>query len=247
MIDVPDSSKVLFALGRPGCGKSTAARHIQACLETQKPEKWSVTRIKDYEILYEMFEQDRNIKDTSRRRFCEAIVEGYGVRGFDVLDFIVLDEALEKTAQKISSCLKEASSPSQKSLTIVEFARDNYKDVFEKLATYLDRTLGPNKGRDLLQQSFYLFVEAPLRDCIQRIHERVKLPIKEDNHLVSDSILRSYYEDDGVAYLRGDLKRDYSIDQRQVKILENKGSQGAFLKEVASFLNETLLDKVPVR
>lgn len=249
---------VLFALGRPGCGKSTAAKYIQQqwryvqngqSYEAKEEEvEKDVYRIKDYTILYEMFQQDRAGEDKTRRRFRDAIVHGE-VLGFDVIDFTVLDEALEKTVQAVVSCMKDALLSSRKKIIIVEFARNDYKDVFEKLSTYLDSYLDgrfePCSGRDLLSRSFFLFVEAPLPVCSQRIHERVKSPVREDNHFVSDDILRSYYEVDGREYIQNGLGRDYEVDPAHIRVIDNDGSQGEFLKQIEAFLHETLLGKVP--
>jgi hypothetical protein len=249
---------VLFALGRPGCGKSTAAKYIQQQwryaqngqpyeAKEEEVEK-DAYRIKDYTILYEMFQQDRAGEDKTRRRFRDAIVHGE-VRGFDVVDFTVLDEALEKTVQAVVSCMKDALLSSRKKIIIVEFARNDYKDVFEKLSAYLDAYLDglfePCSGQDLLSRSFFLFVEAPLHVCSQRIHERVKSPVREDNHFVSDDILRSYYEVDDGEYIQNGLERDYKVDPTHIRVIHNNASQEVFLKQVEAFLQETLLNKVP--
>jgi len=246
---------MLFALGRPGCGKSTAAKYVQwQWTQAQKEyEEGNKTeedayRIKDYTILYEMFQQDRAGKDETRRRFRDAIVDGE-VRGFDVVDVTVLDEALKKTAQAVVACMDDALLSSRKKLIIVEFARNDYKDAFEKLSVYfdvyLDNRFELRSGRDLLGQSFFLFVEAPLPVCSQRIHERVKLPVREDNHFVSDDILRSYYEVDGREYIQNGLGRDYEVDPAHIRVIDNNGPQEEFLKQVETFLHEALLDKVP--
>lgn len=205
-------------------------------------------RIKDYTILYEMFQRDRVSRDKTRRRFRDAIVHGE-VLGFDAIDFTVLDEALEKTVQTVVSCMKDALLSSRKKIIIVEFARNDYKDVFEKLSTYLDSYFDSRfelcSGRDLLSRSFFLFVEAPLHVCSQRIHERVKSPVREDNHFVSDDILRSYYEVDGREYIQHGLDRDYKVDPTHIRVIDNDGSQGEFLKQIEAFLHETLLGKIP--
>ncbi len=44
---------ILFVLGLPASGKSTAARHIVEHMQ-QHYKGWSTVRINDYNILYEM-------------------------------------------------------------------------------------------------------------------------------------------------------------------------------------------------
>src|SRR6266566_6758631 len=77
----------VFVLGRPGSGKTTAVRHI---IKLAQNRGWFAIRIKDYDILYGMFQAD-----TEHKKF-RPVAHG----GFDVLDFSVLDTALEKL-QKI--------------------------------------------------------------------------------------------------------------------------------------------------
>ena len=102
----------VFLLGRPGSGKSTAFHAIAKYLE-QKRQDWSLVRIKDYAILYEMF-----LADNEGKKFC-SIEHG----GFEVLDFSVLDEASLKLEKHIK---QNMSSTTNGKLVIIEFARSDY-------------------------------------------------------------------------------------------------------------------------
>src|SRR5690348_1171008 len=99
-------AEVVFTLGRPGSGKSTATRYMIKRLE---PEGIKVARVKDDDILYKMFLQDRS-KPLSTPRFLPA-----DHNGFIVVDFSVLDEVLSEIDRQIQEFSKEND------LIVVEF------------------------------------------------------------------------------------------------------------------------------
>src|SRR5947208_3252305 len=76
----------LFLLGRPGSGKSTAARYIELLAADRK---WSVVSLNDYTFLQEMFRADTQHQQFRPTGSPES-------DAFDVIDFSVLDRALEK-------------------------------------------------------------------------------------------------------------------------------------------------------
>jgi adenylate kinase family enzyme len=198
---------VLFVLGRPGCGKSTATRYM---VNKMRERLWQADRIKDYEILYEMFEQ----KDPRFR------ATNHG--GFDVVEFSVLDEALCKVQSKAMASL---SAPENTFITI-EFARSDYKQALKQF------------NLDFLKSSYFLCVDASLEICVQRIHERIKNPARFDNHFVSDEIVRGYYGNNGLSYMRDDFSHEFGINPQHVKTIENNGALDEFIGEVDSFLLE---------
>jgi thymidylate kinase len=202
----------VFLLGRPGSGKSTAF-HVIAKYVEQKREDWTLARIKDYTILYEMFLAD---VENEGKKFC-SIEHG----GFDVLDFSVLDDASLELEKNI---LQNMSSAKSRELLIIEFARSNYNEAFKQF-----------KG-DLLQDSYFLFVETDVETCIERIRQRITLPIKADNHFVSDNILRGYYQKDNIYYIISNFKKDYDINKK-VEVIHNNGSIESFIEQVYRFVD----------
>ena len=102
----------IFLLGRPGSGKSSAARRIEKLVR----KSCSVVRINDYDILQEMSETD----DSKFRKVA------YG--GFDVLDFSVLDVALKEEERKAKN------KATLTNLIIVEFARSDYYEALKKFS-----------------------------------------------------------------------------------------------------------------
>jgi adenylate kinase family enzyme len=103
----------IFLLGRPGSGKSSAARRIEKLV---RKRNCNVVRINDYDILKEMSEID----DSKFRKVA------YG--GFDVLDFSVLDVALKEEERKAKD------KATFTNIIIIEFARSDYYEALKKFS-----------------------------------------------------------------------------------------------------------------
>src|SRR5579859_8151792 len=127
-----------FFLGRPGSGKTTAARYI---VELAQRRNFEALRMKDYEILLEMFRQDNG------KKFRPA---EYG--GFDVLDFSVIDDALLQLERNV----EEVYAQKGQKVIIIEFARDDYQKTLLKFHP------------DFLKDAYFVCVDADLDICIQR-------------------------------------------------------------------------------
>ncbi len=195
----------VFFLGRPGSGKSTAARHM---IELAKRRNYSTLYMKDYDILYQMFQEDRD-----RKQFRPA---DYG--GFDVLDNTVFDIALEQLERDILAI----PYSEKKQLMIIEFARDDYRTALNLFSPAF------------LQDSYILFVDADLSGCISRIHKRVETPSEPDHHYVSDYIMQTYYNKDNWMYVSSLLKKEYPLLKKVVSI-ENTGLLSDLLTSVGDF------------
>lgn len=162
----------LFVLGRPGSGKSTAIHRIS---ELASRRNYSTHHIKDYDILLEMYKQDVRHED-----FCPADWDG-----FDVINFLVLDAALQKLEEQVLNLEKVSSSLGQKEIIMIEFARDDYVKALN------------NFSPDFLKNVYFLFVETGLETCIERIHSRrANNSPNTDHHSVSDAIMTNYYHTD---------------------------------------------------
>lgn len=215
------SAKVkVFALGRPGSGKTTAVRRL---IELATERVWNAVRIKDYNILYSMFQDEAS---TGYKRFRPT---AYG--GFDVVEFSVLDIALKQLEQRVEE--QESRKSLKDELIIVEFARNDYREAFK----FFDP--------EFLRSSYFFFVDADIETCIRRIHDRIaSCPAKEDNHYVSEHIIKSYYYKDNWEYMGSHLKEDYGIEGQRIETVYNMGSLQEFIDKVDSFVKTSFWKEV---
>lgn len=191
----------VFILGRTGCGKSAAARYIA---KFARERQWSIERVNDYPILSRMF-----LKDRQQAQFAPT---KYG--GFDIKDFSVLDLALKELEEQIRDIPAE-----QKKLLLIEFARADYEQAFRQM------------DFNILKDAYFLFIDANVDTCVQRVHERVKNQQTADDYYVSDKILRSYFNEQ--------LMPD-TIGTSRVTFIKNRGSLCELAKKVHDFVDNVL-------
>jgi thymidylate kinase len=195
----------VFLLGRPGSGKTTAFRYFETLAQEHG---LYARRFQEYTILYEMFQ-------TGRREFRPTM---YG--GFDVLDFTILNvsaQLLEKQVLEYSH-----SSVQSNELLFLEIAHDDYKQAMKAFSL------------EFLQDAYFVFFEADIEKCIQRIRYRVTHPTGADDHFISEHILRGYYAKDNQEYMATRFKADYGI-QKRVEVIKNSDSFADFTEKLKSF------------
>jgi nucleoside-triphosphatase THEP1 len=206
----------VFILGRPGSGKTTAARHIVKLVQSTG---YFAIHFNDYEILRKMFQAD-----CEQKRFRST-----KHNGFDVLDFSVLDIALNELEKKVQEYMTSAE------LITIEFARDDYCEALKHFS------------RDFLRDVHFLYIDSDLETCLCRIHERVAHPISEDDHpSLSDDAFRIYYKKDNRPYMVSDLAKDHEISSAQVTIIDNMGIRQSFIEKVNKFVEVILEQKTCV-
>src|SRR5258708_35513962 len=106
----------IFILGLPGSGKSTISRYILKYMQRYHDE-YSITRICDYDILYQMFKDDPDHKS-----FYPTQHDG----------FYVKDPAMYVLAlKKLEEIVVNDSDYAKKDLVIIEFARTDYTKAFK--------------------------------------------------------------------------------------------------------------------
>src|SRR5215471_15205714 len=105
----------LFILGRPGSGKSTAARHVS---KVAHDNGWFAAHIDDYKILYSKFKTD-----VEHQRFRPTEQDG-----FDVIDSSVLDESLNEMAERVRKMTRHLE---KERLIIIEFARGDHRKALK--------------------------------------------------------------------------------------------------------------------
>src|SRR5579875_148486 len=188
----------LFLLGRPGSGKSMAARYM---LKLASRKGLATGRINDYSILYQWFQVERHRSNVEHRYFQERERDG-----FDVIDFSVLRLALEEIQKRII----RNSSPGK--LIFIEFARDNYSEVLQVF------------DRDFLRDAYFLFLDAPVPLCVERVYKRSLHPKTVDDHFVSKEIIEGYYGMDCRSYIETKLASEYLLDETKVRVIDNNGT-----------------------
>jgi len=206
----------LFILGLPGSGKSTASRHIR---QFAVEYNCIARRFRDYFILYLMF-----LDDVEHKRFRPI---KYG--GFEVLDLTALDEALETLNRRIKE-LKELVGGDNE-LLIIEFARDDYCKALNFFPSYL------------LEDAYFLFIDAKIQTCIQRIKGRVTKPQAErteDDNYVSEFIFETYYNRDHGRYwesVASQMREQFGIRRENIHVIENGSevSEEEFHKRITAF------------
>jgi adenylate kinase family enzyme len=200
------STKKIFVVGRPGSGKTTAVRHF---LKLAERRSYNAYRVRDYDILYEMFRREEDTPILKDRKFRPT---DYG--GFDVLDNRVFDTALDQL-NKYLDTLKVA----EKSIITVEFARDDYKKA---MALFSPK---------LLQDAYFFFVDSSLDICIDRIKRRIKYPPQPDYHFVSEFIMKTYYNTENMEYMQNRFKNDFGLT-KEVMAYSNSGSLDELIEKV---------------
>jgi len=155
--------KIIFLLGRPGSGKSSAGRLIE---DAALHKGFSVSRVNDYDILYKMYQADTDCQQFSS-------IERHP--GFHVKDPIVLNIASQIIIKEIIETITSYD------IIIVELAREDY--------SYTLQNLGPQ----LLPLAYFLYFETDIQKCYQRIHDRAKNPKYKDDHFVCSKTLKTYY------------------------------------------------------
>ena len=160
-----------------------------------KGEKWFTFCINDYEILDAWFQDD-----TEEKRFRSS---EYG--GFEITIPKVYDEALETLKEEVLQY-----QPSRENeLIIIEFARCDYQHALEQL------------GIEFRQEAYFLFIDADIETCVQRIYDRVQHRSTLDDHFVSDKVIKCYDQPNYVETNIFLLKTTFEIDDARISIIDN--------------------------
>lgn len=196
----------LFILGRPGSGKSHAARFFELDV---KIRDGFFFRVNDYEFLQRQFFFDNN-----HVRF-----EPVGDTGFGVVDITIFDEALEDVKKKAHECCESG----EYDIVIIEFARSNYREALQKF------------GKKFLQDAYFLYIYTELPTCFERIRLRADNPQTVDDTFMSEASLNRLYHEDNRYYMLVHLAADFELREEQVVCIDNMGSIGDFEARLAAF------------
>src|SRR6266496_4545944 len=171
----------IFVLGRPGSGKSTAARKVNYLLGQYG---WSVRHVNDYEILYEMF-----LADTQHLRFRPT-----EHNGFDAIDLAVMDNVLEEVEKRARNNLLEVNA------VTIEFARNDYRKALKQFTpAFLKSAYFLFLDAD---------IETCLRRVHERVERSTS---GDDHPSFSDDLFRSYYDKENREYMIHRLQKEFDI------------------------------------
>ena len=198
----------LLILGRPGTGKSYAARYFELDVRIRGGSSY---RINDYKYLRQQF-----ILDKDHIRF-----EPIDDKGFNVRDPVVLKEALAEVIKEAKACCAAQIYD----LAIIEFARPNYGEELRKF------------GSKFLQDALFLFIDTDLDTCFERIQIRAANPrFPDDDIFVSKETLLHFYSEDNKGYMPAGLVDDFGLQESQVKCIDNVRSIEEFEAELSKFI-----------
>jgi len=221
---------ILFVFGLPGSGKSAAARQIKSFA---RKKHFKPRRFRDYTILYRMF-QDDQAKENVEKRF-RSTNEYSKYDGFDVLDFDVLDEALQKLHRNIIGRKKLIDENIE--LLIIEFSRTDYCKALSFFPSLP------------LKDAYFLFIYSKISVCKERIKSRADHPKTLDDRYVSDYTFDMYYNRDHQQYLTEvaqQLKQQFGVPREHIRVIQNgpEISIKQFYQAVESFVENLLKIKV---
>lgn len=221
---------ILFVFGLPGSGKSAAARQIKS---VARKKHFKPRRFRDYTILYRMFQDDQEAENKVRR--FRSTRENSEYDGFDVLDFDVLDEALQKLHRNIIRRKKLVDEEIE--LVIIEFSRTDYCKALSFFPSLR------------LNDSHFLFINSSIPTCKVRIKARADHPRTLDDCYVSDYTFDKYYNRDQQQYLTEvaeQLKRQFGVPKEHVRVIHNKleMSKQQFHQVIELFADDLLKIKV---
>jgi hypothetical protein len=217
-------ANILVLTGIPGSGKSRAARFLNgeevwpgyqrewhACLDG-----YQVKHITDYTFLHKWFlaEEQRGPVHGKQRYFRRT---SYG--GFDIMyPEIVLPYALQLVNAEASRYLQH-----EKTLILIEFARrDYYPSTWEPFHA------------EILRHAHHLHFRADIETCVQRVERRSRYQSYPDDQYVSKQVMRSYYQEDGLASLR------QTRGEKRVTAINNSGEWSEACREIYRALAMTI-------
>lgn len=195
----------IFLLGRPGSGKSTAARYIHLL---SKKHGWSTLHINDYQFLFALFEAD-----TQYQKFHPS-----SCGGFDVKDFSVLDTALQAVEQEAERYLAD-----ERKVLLLEFARNDYQHALSQFKP------------EFLRDAYFLFFTTDIDTCIHRVYQRSYHPIFSDDHFISEEMIRGYYCEDSPLQTHYHLLQDYGVSEKHISVINNSGTRTTFYRHIKAF------------
>src|SRR6266702_3949847 len=206
----------LFLLGRPGSGKSTVRRYIT---KIAQHEFWSPYPISDYKILQNMCAADRKHIHIRPAEF----------GGFEVLDFSILDTALQIIERRAEKAL-ERHELDWPRIAIIEFARSDYVQALSQF------------DPAFLKDAHFLILESDVDTCMERIYERTRCREFADDTYVPVNIMKGYYQVDATQETVRQLQEALGLSGHRIQLMRTDGPRDEFLYDCIRPYARTLME-----
>jgi hypothetical protein len=154
-------------------------------------------------------------QDLVRKRFKPARPSG-----FDVLDFEVFDEALQKLEREVNAYIDSLMSEREK-LVLIEFSRNDYYHAFRQF------------NESFLKDAYFLYLDTELEKCKHPINPK-------DDYPVSKYIFEKYYHEDDWTSIMGILAKDFGVDMKRAWTFCNNHSYEMACMEIEPFIAHIL-------
>ena len=192
----------VFVMGLPGSGKSTAT----SCSAMEaRDKKCRVQCFNDYDILLKWFKANPDGPDFSRT----------DAGGFDIHNYAVFDTSLHVLEQQVQQAI-QAMMPSDKEIVTIEFARSDYRNALLQFSA------------SFLCDAYFLFIDAEVETCKERVKQRASEQSSNDDHPVSDYIFEAYYRNGREYCTASDINAfhdksnvPYDIQSQRIRIVKN--------------------------
>jgi thymidylate kinase len=195
----------VFILGRPGSGKSTAARHLNARFQRHG---WSTQHVNDYDILKRLF-----LEDVDHIRFRPT-----PNNGFDAIDMSVFDTVLHEVEQRVIDATTTTD------LVTIEFARDDYRHAIQQFSSQF--------LQDAYFLFMNADIETCLTRVHERVQ---RASGRDDHPSFSDDIFRRYYAPDNIKYIQRKMAHEFSLPKQRILVINNTGLLEDSLRQLKQF------------
>jgi hypothetical protein len=113
-------------------------------------------------------------------------------------------------------------------LILMEFSRRDYREAFSRL------------GGNFLRNTYFLFLDADIETCIERVRQRIIQPRSIHDHFVPDHVICRHCQESNRKYITSGLKLDYGIAEQKVEILDSRGPIEELAMKLQPFVDTIL-------
>jgi hypothetical protein len=149
--------------------------------------------------------------------------------GFEVLDFSILDTALQIIERRVEKAL-ESHELDWHRIAIIEFARSNYLQALSQF------------DPDFLKDAHFLILESDVDTCMDRIDRRIRCREFDDDTFVPVNIMRDYYQKDSTLDRVRELQAAFGLNDHQIQLMSTDGPLDEFLHDYIRVYFQSLIE-----